>query len=186
MLPLSKTSRRKNQTLLKAFLGLFCSCSRNNQDCLLWYSPDISFSSMMSYLVQKNESHPWPSLKNVSGVEMKSSGSPLPSTSVILFPLVEWTLPRSLFGGQSGLGLHYGVQPFYSPMWFCTKIYFTTSPLLTVTTSDLRGKTKSNRLSALWICTWRLQCTICLCFLSRSYPGSVWPGVWCCLSKHVD
>lgn len=36
--------------------------------------------------------------------------------------------PRSLSGGQSGFGLHYGVQPFHTPMWFGTKIYFTSSP----------------------------------------------------------
>lgn len=33
--PLSKKPRKKNQALLKIFLGLFCPYSRNNQDCLL-------------------------------------------------------------------------------------------------------------------------------------------------------
>lgn len=36
-------------------------------------------------------------------MEMKSSGSPHPSMSILLCPLAEGTLPRSLFGGLSGV-----------------------------------------------------------------------------------
>lgn len=115
-------------TLLKTFLGLFCSYSGNNQDCLLCYSPDISFSSV-SFSTVKRIPALTLLLKNMFQEWRWSLPAVLsPSTAIILFPLVVWTLPRSLFEGQSELGLHYGVQPFSTPMWFGTKIYFTSSP----------------------------------------------------------
>lgn len=43
-------------------------------------------------------------------------------------PGTEANIPSSLFGGQSGFGRYYGVQPFHTPMWSGTKIYFTSSP----------------------------------------------------------
>lgn len=70
-LSLSKNSGRKNQTLLKIFLGLFCPYSGDNQGCLLWYSPNSAFPQWISPLTP-------PLKKCVSGMEMKSSGSPFP------------------------------------------------------------------------------------------------------------
>lgn len=84
----------------------------------------------------------------------QQSSPPFPSSC---FRWCGGHFPRSLHGDNSGFGLHCGVQPFYTPMWFGTKIYFTSSPSWQWLLQIFIGKTKKNRLSALLIGAWKSQ-----------------------------
>ena len=88
----------------------------------------------------------------LSRMEIKSSGSPFPSTSIILFPLMVNIPPGICLEVKADWGCT--ERPSLLPshvVRYKNTLYFKSSS--SVTASDLHGKTKSNRLSTLHVCT---------------------------------
>lgn len=165
------------------FVGHFYPYYRNNQDYFTVTSLRHQLFPQLCLLVKQNEYNPSLLYKACSrkGDEIfhQSFLPPYPPFCCSCwgkhFPAVHWETRRI------GVAL-WGLATYIHVVWYKNRLYF--KSFMTMNASDLHEKTKSGTQDRCMTNLDLKSSGALFAFLSKLYPGFVWPRGWCCLCKH--